>query len=72
MSDTVRMKHYAIAIPQLTPADQILETAKQLKRAIQQQPQQAPMDEIKAIELLREVLLGESKTELPMNSVQRE
>ena len=57
MSDTVRMKHHAIAIPQLTPVDQILEAAKQLKQAIQQQPQQAPMDEIKAIELLREVLL---------------
>ena len=30
------------------------------------------MDEIKAIELLREVLLGDSKTELPKNSVQKE
>ena len=30
------------------------------------------MDEIKAIGLLREVLLRESKTELPMNSVQKE
>ena len=30
------------------------------------------MDEIKAIGLLREVLLGKSKTELPMNSVQKE
>ena len=30
------------------------------------------MDEIMAIELLREVLLGESKTDLPMNSVQKE
>ena len=30
------------------------------------------MDEIKAIELLREVLLGESKTELPKNGVQKE
>ena len=72
MSDTVRMKHHAIAIPQLTPADRILEASKQLKDAIQQQPQQAPMDEIKAIELLREVLLGENKAELPLNSVQKE
>ena len=39
MSYTVRMKHHAIAIPKLTPADQILEAAKQLKNAIQQQPQ---------------------------------
>ena len=30
------------------------------------------MDEIKTIELPREIFLGESKTELPMNSVQRE
>ena len=44
-----------------------------MKNAIQQkQLQQAPMDEIKAIKLLREVLLGERKTELPMNSVQKE
>ena len=62
MSDTVRMKHHAIAIPELTPADRILEATKQLKDAIQQQPQQAPMDEIAAIELLREVMLGERKT----------
>ena len=33
--DTVRMKHHAIAIPQLTPADQILEVTKQLKQMIQ-------------------------------------
>ena len=57
MSDTMWMKHHVIAIPQLTTADQILGAAKQLKQAMQQQPQQAPMDEIKAIELLREVLL---------------
>ena len=30
------------------------------------------MDEIKTIELLREVMLGESKAELPINSVQKE
>ena len=62
MPDMVRMKHHAIDIPQLTPADPILEAAEQLKPAIQQRPQQAPMNEIKAIELLREVLLGENKT----------
>ena len=72
MSDTVKMKHHAIAIPELTPADRILEATKQLKDAIQQQPQQAPMEEIAAIELLREVLLGERKEELPLNSVQKE
>ena len=35
LSDTVRMKHHAIAIPELTPADRILEAAKQLKDAMQ-------------------------------------
>ena len=71
MSDIVRMKQHAITIPTLTPADRILEATKQLKDAITQQPVQAPMDEIAAIELLREVMLGESKSRLPMNSVQQ-
>lgn len=33
MSDTVQMKHHAISIPELTPADQTLEATKQLKDA---------------------------------------
>ena len=61
ISDTVRFKHHAIAIPQLTPADRILEAARQLDSAIKQQPKKAPMDELVAIELLRKVLLGERK-----------
>ena len=72
MSDMVRMKHHTIAIPELTPANRTPEAVRQLKDVIQQQPQQAPMDEIKTIELLREVMLGESKAELPMNSVKKE
>ena len=70
MADTVKMKHHAIAIPTLTPADRILEAARQLDKAIKQLPKEGPMDELEAIELLREVLLGERKTPLPMNSVQ--
>ena len=46
MSDTVKMKHHAIAIRKLTPADRILEAARQLDDAIKQQPKQAPMDEL--------------------------
>ena len=65
-----RFKHHAIDVPQLTPADRILEAAKQLDEAITQQPKQAPIDEITAIELLREVLLGEKRNELPRNSMQ--
>ena len=71
ITDTFRFRHHAIDIPNLTPADRILEAAKQLDNAIQQQPKKAPMDEHTAIELLREVLLGEIKQKLPPNSKQR-
>ena len=71
MSDTYKFKHHDINIPQLTPADRILEADKQLNSAISQQPTKAPMDELTAIELLREVLLGEKTQQLPSNSVQR-
>ena len=71
MSDTVKFKHHAIAIPQLKPSDRILEAAKQLDEAIRQQPKKAPMDELEAIEILREVLLGERKEPLPLNRVQQ-
>ena len=70
MSDTVRFNHHAISIPQLTPADRILEAARQLDDAIKQQPKRAPVDELTAIELLREVLLGKKKEKLPKKSVQ--
>ena len=71
MSDTVKMKHHAIAIPDLTPADRILEAARHLNTALRQHPKKAPSKEIEAIELLQEVLLGEKKKPLPMNSVQQ-
>ena len=71
ISDTYRFKHHAINIPHLTAADRILEATKQLDAAIKQQPKQAPMDEIVAIQLLRKVLFGESPAPLPANSVQR-
>ena len=70
MSDTVRFKNHAITIPQLTPAERILEAARQLDDTIKQQPKKSPMDEITAIELLREVLLSKRKEKLPKNSVQ--
>ena len=71
ISDTVRFQHNAIAVSQLTPADCILEATKQLKLAIQQQPATAPMGEITAITLLRQVLLGEHQGDPPKNSVQK-
>ena len=71
MSDTVKMKHHAIAIPSLTPADRILEAAKQLDRALKQLPKAGPLDELKAIAMLREVLLGERTEPLLSNSLQK-
>ena len=71
MLDTVKMQHHAIAIPTLTPADRILEATRQLDRALKNLPKEGPMDELRAIELLRSVFLGENKTPLPQNSVQK-
>ena len=70
MTDTVRFKHHAIIIPQLTPADRIMEASRQLYDTIKQQPNKSPMYKLTSIELLREVLLGERKEKLPKNSVQ--
>ena len=71
VSDSVKFQHHAIAMPELTPADRILEAAKQLKSAITQQPTKAPMEELTAIQLLREVMLGEHDGTLPLNSLQQ-
>ena len=65
ISDTVQFKYHAIAFPNLTPANRILEAARHLDCAIKQQPKKAPMDKLVAIELLRKVLLGERKDPLP-------
>jgi hypothetical protein len=70
ISDTVNFQHHAIAMPELTPADGILEATKQLKDAISQQPKRAPMKEMEAIEMLRQVMMGERKYKLSKNSVQ--
>ena len=70
ISDTVRFKHHAIVITQLTLANRTLEASRKLDIAIKQQPKQAPMDELVAIQLLRKLLLGERKEKLPPNSIQ--
>ena len=69
ISDSVKFQHHAIAVPELTPADRILDATRELKSAITQQPKTAPLDEVAAIELLRKVMLGEQHTPLPANSV---
>ena len=70
ISDTVEFQHHAIAMPELTPADRILEATKQLKDAISQQPKRAPIKEMEVIEMLRQVMMIEHKEKLPKNSVQ--
>ena len=70
LSDSVKFKHHAIAIPELTPSDRILEAARQLDSAIKQQSKEAPMDEITAVEILRKVLTGNPRSKLPLTSVQ--
>jgi len=59
ISDTVRFQHHNIATPKVTAADRIVKATQNLELAIKQQPKKAPMDEVTAIEKLREVLLGE-------------
>ena len=71
ISDTVKLQHHAISMPTLTPADRILEATRQLKDAISQHPKRAPMKEMEAIDMLRKVMMGERKQELPQNSVQK-
>ena len=70
ISDTVNFWYHAIAMPELTPTDQILEATWQLSNAINQQPKRAPMDKLTVIDMLREVMLGERQIELPQDSVQ--
>ena len=70
ISDTVKFKHHAISILKLTPKDRILESDKHLDAVIKKQQKKATMDEITAIELLRENVMGEKKYSLPPKSVQ--
>jgi hypothetical protein len=70
ISDTVNFQHQAINIHTLTPADSILEERQQLKDAIIQQPKRAQTDELRVIDLLCKVMLGEQRKILPQNNVQ--
>ena len=71
ISDSVKLQHLAIAVPELTPADRILDAMRDIKIAITKQPKTAPLDEVATIELLQKVMLGEQHTTLPVNSVQK-
>ena len=65
------LTHHTIATQTLTPEDRILEATCQLYSTTKQQPNQATMYKITAIDMLREVLLGEQTNTLLQNSVQR-
>ena len=69
--DSVKFQHHAIAVPEITSTDRILNVARGLKSAITQQPKTALLDEVAAMELLRKVMLGEQHTPLPANTVQK-
>ena len=71
LSYSVKFKHHAIVMPNLTPADEILEVARKLDSVIKQQPKQASMDEITTIELLQKVLTGEQTERVALNSLQK-
>ena len=52
--NTVKFQHHAIGIPEIMPADRIMEAAKQLKSAIHQLPKDAPMDTLEVLQNLLE------------------
>ena len=64
ITDTLIFQHHNVKVPQLTPAEKIISAARELQRAIKKQPAKAPMEELRAITLLRQVLLGEKPLKL--------
>ena len=64
ITDTLRFQHHNVKVPQLTSAEKIISAARELQRDIKQQPAKAPMEELRAIKLLCQVLLGEKPLEL--------
>ena len=70
ISDTAKFQHHAITIPHLASANIILKATHQLRDVLTQQPKQASMDELRAIKLLCNVVIGGRRKALPQNSVQ--
>jgi hypothetical protein len=67
--DTVKFQHHAIGIPEITPADRIIEAAKQLESAIRALPKDATMDTLEAIQNLREIMLGKRPNDTQLQRV---
>jgi len=61
LTDTFRFKHHVIRVPVITATDRIIKATAQLTNALAG-VQEAPPDELQAIQALRVILLGE---ELP-------
>ena len=70
ISDTVKVQHHVIIMPELANANRNIEATRQLSIAINQQPKRAPMHETITIDMLRKVMLREKQTKLPENSFQ--
>ena len=70
LSNTVKFQHHAIGIPEITPADRIVEAARQLETDIRELPRDAPMDTLKAIQNLREIMLDEQPNNAQLQRVE--
>jgi hypothetical protein len=71
VTDTFRYNHHAIPVPKITATDRILDATARLTAAIEG-VQEAPPDELAAIQALRTLLLGEvpppEPTPAPVNA----
>ena len=64
ITDTIKFQYHDVKVPQPTAADRITSAARELQRAIKQQPAKSPMEELQAIKRLRQVLLGQKPLKL--------
>ena len=63
ITDTLSFQHHNVKVPQPTSADKIISAVRELQSAIKQQPAKEPMEELSAIKLIRQVLLGDKPLE---------
>ena len=67
-SDTVRFKHHAISIPEITPIDCIVCASQDLEKALKRHANVSPNNELLAIERQQRVLMGEPAPNQPDRS----
>ena len=56
VTDTVKFQHHVVTVPNVTPADRIIEATRALSRALKNMPPEAPPHQLDAIQRLRTVL----------------